>query len=565
MKGQSQAMKTKVRTGSAVIKSQSKSQIAQRKAGRRLLRNAFVLKLRQTEQARRGNKIEAASKSVTEAATEVPIKERAGYPLVPTKVKPENWRTVEGKPIFVDLTRVTWLPDDFGQGVKMTNPISRSVGGGGGTYTVWVGPEGKVYYHRHTVEQDLGRKLGAQDGFNGQLRMAQLQGKHSDEKKVFGLLNKKEKACLVGKEHFHFCIISARRTRTPEGLRDIAMVQAQFKLSGVDPTWYVDEPSLQEYRNLGLKAVVGGRLTDARNRALDDARRKGLVCVQTSDDIAKWEYHDGKQAEDRTDEAVNAAFAAATCYVLSPVTAARLLLSKMRGVAGPGETPKLGGVYPLATCSRAFGGDVVSRRNFILGDFFVADRSPVRFDTEMTLKEDYAFTCAHIEKHGSVLRLNRMSVHAKHQTNAGGACSVRDKKGLEEQKNIRILCKRWPGAFSLNPKRKNEVILRWPKNGCKDTEDSADVASDASRATRKPTTARKLVKKDLLRKAHPVRSWTADTKIVYGPNLKTKGTVSFTRYQKYRRATTVGRALALGSKRSDLYWDFDRGMLKKAA
>lgn len=40
---------------------------------------------------------------------------------------------------------------------------------------------------------------------------------------------------------------------------------------------------------------------------------------------------------------------------------------------------------------------------------------------------------------------------------------MRDKKGVEECKNIDILFRKWPNAFQHNWKRKNEVILRWKK------------------------------------------------------------------------------------------------------
>jgi len=119
----------------------------------------------------------------------------------------------------------------------------------------------------------------------------------------------------------------------------------------------------------------------------------------------------------------------------------------------------------LGNCSRSFGGDQVQFRHFILGDFFVVDKSSIRFDEEMTLKEDYDFTAQHIYKHGSVIRCNRMVITAKHQTNAGGACSTRDKKGLEEQRNIAILFRKWPRAFRAHPKRKNEVVMHWPSDG----------------------------------------------------------------------------------------------------
>lgn len=110
--------------------------------------------------------------------------------------------------------------------------------------------------------------------------------------------------------------------------------------------------------------------------------------------------------------------------------------------------------------------DEFSSYCFILGDFFVADKSPCRFDNEMTLKEDYDYTCSHIETHGSVLRCNRLMIHAKHRSNPGGAVASRDVGGAKERKNIAILQRKWPGVFKLNCLRKGwEVRMTWSTRG----------------------------------------------------------------------------------------------------
>mmetsp|Transcript_58642 Transcript_58642/g.172065 ORF Transcript_58642/g.172065 Transcript_58642/m.172065 type:complete len:475 (-) Transcript_58642:51-1475(-) len=407
-----------------------------------------------------------ASAYAAQRMSQTPLKDRPGYPLSPGPADPAKWRTQNGKQVIVDFTRHAWLPDDWGQGVKITEPTAHSTGGGGGTYTVIVSPCGKIFYHRRSAEEWLGKKFELKDGFRGQLRTAWLQGRqvqagNDTDKSFFKVLSAKERRNLPKKEEFHFAVVSARRTRTPEGVKDLAVVEAAFKNAGVTPTWYVDAESVKEYQALGLKAVVGGKLTPSRNKALQDARRMRKACVQCSDDISAWEYRHGAKAADRTDDAVNAAFNKSTRYLVSPVAAARFLLAKMR--AAEGKQPQLGGVYMLSSCSRSFGGDEVSRQHFILGDFFVVDKSKVNFDSSMTLKEDYDFTCSHIKAHGSVLRCNRMTVHAKHYSNVGGACANRDKKGVEECKNIDILFRKWPNAFQHNWKRKNEVILRWKK------------------------------------------------------------------------------------------------------
>lgn len=399
------------------------------------------------------------------AMLSTPPEDRAGYPVRRAKgsADPKTWTTNGGARVNVDFRRASWVPDDYAQGVKACKPIARSRRGAGGTYTVWLEPGGRTFYHQWQVEDFLGRKLGPQDGFRGQLRAAWLQGKAialptDSDASFFKLLNAAEKKCLPSKNDLHYCIVSARRAGSVAGMRSIAAVQAAFSIAGVEPTWYVDKESLNDYRALGLKAVIGGPLTAARNKALEDAFAQNKACVQCSDDISSWEYRDGPKAANRDFKLLNAAYEAATRYVISPVSAARFMLAKMRGVTD-GEQPRLGGTYMLSSCSGTFADDPICRNGFILGDFFVVDKTKVRFDRNMKLKEDYDFTCSHLNAHGSIMRFNRMTVSAKHYTNTGGAVSVR--KDAEEKRNIRILFKKWPGAFIKNKKRKNEVLLKW--------------------------------------------------------------------------------------------------------
>merc|ERR1712048_42651 len=131
----------------------------------------------------------------------------------------------------------------------------------------------------------------------------------------------------------------------------------------------------------------------------------------------------------------------------------------------------------LGSCSRTFASEPFGRQHFIIGDFFVADNSKVRFDTNMKLKEDYDYSCAHIDAHGSVMRCQRMTLSVKHYSNTGGAVTNRDNKGIEERRNIAILKKKWPNCFRDNPKRKNEVIMRWRRNA-KDAKDDGAAEDD---------------------------------------------------------------------------------------
>merc|ERR1740121_2968632 len=195
------------------------------------------------------------------------------------------------------------------------------------------------------------------------------------------------------------------------------------------------------------------KLIPSRNMALDDAFKMGKVCVQTSDDISKWEYFvtDGKKVRDFGEANARARFAER--YEVSPVGAAQFLLANMRAK----KDCKLGGVYCLSNSGRAMAQDRFGDHQFIMGDFFVAEPSDIRFDTRLDLKEDYDYTASHLNRYGSVLRCNHVLIHAKHLTNAGGACSYRNAE--REQRNISILKEKWGTAIRDNPLRPNEVIL----------------------------------------------------------------------------------------------------------
>jgi len=190
--------------------------------------------------------------------------------------------------------------------------------------------------------------------------------------------------------------------------------------------------------------------------------------VQVSDDISSWDYYVGELGNQEDLAAGNAAAKAADHLRISPAASARFLLAKLRAAqaaaGGKRAGPRLAGVFPMANTGQAFTREAVSSDHFILGDFFVADRSPVRFDTRMTLKEDYDFTCAHLAKHGAVIRCNRMFIRAVHETNAGGAVSERDSAGEREREMIKILKEKWPGVFWCNGKRGDtQVILNWKR------------------------------------------------------------------------------------------------------
>merc|ERR1711879_367504 len=89
------------------------------------LRSALVANLKD-KSGRKDIKFDAAPKIADKMQRTVPIEKRAGYPATLEKgaVNPKNWKTYMGVKIDVDFARAPWLPDTWGQGVKITKGLT---------------------------------------------------------------------------------------------------------------------------------------------------------------------------------------------------------------------------------------------------------------------------------------------------------------------------------------------------------------------------------------------------------------------------------------------------------
>merc|ERR1711957_414132 len=153
------------------------------------------------------------------------------------------------------------------------------------------------------------------------------------------------------------------------------------------------------------------------------------------------------------------------------------LLSRSRMILASGiekspAKPRLGGVFPTANAAMTLGTEEFGMHHFILGDFFVAELSPCRFDC------------------------NRMFLSVKHATNGGGAVAARDTAGAKEKINIEILQRKWPGVFRLNNRRKGvagtEVTMNWKGYGIV----TEEAASKDKKVTGEDTPKKETVSKD---------------------------------------------------------------------
>lgn len=212
-------------------------------------------------------------------------------------------------------------------------------------------------------------------------------------------------------------------------------------LLGRDATWYVPADEMEAYMEAGARCYPDrGGLSAGRNQALTDAFAEGLTCLQLDDDLQKMQVAVDGKGHDATADAV-----------LGELLA-RLGLSDF----------KLGGVAPTnnAYFSRS---KATSTNLFIVGSCCAVapHRPPLWFDTDLPLKEDYAYTAEHILQFGGVLRCDNLLLTFRHYRNQGGAVDRRTEE-LEEQV-IRKLLARYPGLIKRHPRRPHEVMLRAPR------------------------------------------------------------------------------------------------------
>ena len=213
-------------------------------------------------------------------------------------------------------------------------------------------------------------------------------------------------------------------------------VQPMQQLLGTPTVWYVPHDQVDEYRSAGAEYVVaGGGLIESRNLALRLAHLEDMASVQVSDDLQVVKFYDG------VNERREKSFRWALKYMFAGLRKTGCMLA---GCA-PNDN-KLNYKVPYQL------------KNFIVGDLIVVLPSTPRFDTNMTLKEDYDFTCQHIAAYGGALRCAGLMPRFLHRENPGGAVAYRTSE--EEQKNIAYLHEKWPKAF-VKHKKPDEIIMRW--------------------------------------------------------------------------------------------------------
>ena len=324
-----------------------------------------------------------------------------------------------------------------------------------------------VNYNEDAAEDDVCKPKPAKRRRGSSLTQAQVEADCAEgDAYVASVLGEGEgRLGAVAGAGLLFCIISKSRWT------NVKPMEAWLLGGGLAADrilWVVGRGEAEEYERAGAKGRVleGGGLCNSRNRALDEARAAGVACVQLSDDLKKCEviragaslahFHD-EELWEKPENLKKANAAGGDKLQATPVAACALLLALLRATGR-----RLAGCYPNANPGLAAGVPPVGAHHFIVGDCLVVDvqRTQLRFDERITLKEDYDYTAQHMHEHGAVCRSNRVLCLWEHYSNPGGAVDARCDE--REQHSIALLKHKWPGAFRQHGTRgPNEVQFAW--------------------------------------------------------------------------------------------------------
>lgn len=232
------------------------------------------------------------------------------------------------------------------------------------------------------------------------------------------------------------CVVSKGRPRNVPAME--AMLDELLCVA-----WIVPEDEVGEYQYAGARCVIGedGGLAAQRNVALDLAFADNRPCVQLDDDLKPWPHS----------QPIRFTYDGKTTRPMSVVEAITFV-----GISMDETGALLGGIAP--TTNLFFYSRPVTSA-FCPACFTVTLPNPIRFDTALPLKEDYDYTLQHLTAHGSVARCNGVMANFGRYSRSGGCSTFRTPE--VEAEACRVLLERWPGHLRPNPRRPNELLLKW--------------------------------------------------------------------------------------------------------
>ncbi len=226
---------------------------------------------------------------------------------------------------------------------------------------------------------------------------------------------------------------------------NVSAIQAQF---APDPViWVVPHAERHDYATAGAHTVLPValpapghyQLPTQRQAALTHALTHKAACIQTDDDLRRFKR---VAPTDRPKH-----------FTAHPAAWAEVRDALLDALDG---TAHLAGLTP--TDNTLFSQRSSPYWGLVRACITAADSPAPAWDTTLPLKEDYDYTCAHIETYGRVNRvLNYIATYAAY-SNRGGAVALRTPDN--EAHAARQLLARWPQYLRPHRSRAHEVGFR---------------------------------------------------------------------------------------------------------
>ena len=232
----------------------------------------------------------------------------------------------------------------------------------------------------------------------------------------------------------HVAVISHKR---PQNVKKIMEIVG-------DCTFYVNDGEGKEYLEAGALDVqeCGTNICQARNKAIKEARMKGLPSIQVSDDLKslkRVKFDDEKK------------------HLVYPVEFNYVCETMLKEL---NRTGYIYGGVAVTTNRLNYTGDDFSYDKLIVCDLVcIMPHENLMFDENMALKEDYDFTITNLLEVGGVVRCNQFLCDFPHRDNVGGANTYRNNDS-EKQATERLLSKR-AGLIKKHPTREGQISLNY--------------------------------------------------------------------------------------------------------
>lgn len=211
-------------------------------------------------------------------------------------------------------------------------------------------------------------------------------------------------------------------------------------------TFFVNNGEKESYIAEGAKSVIesGDNICAARNRAIIEANKLGVPCIQVSDDLRYLRKIYFPEGEDKRQ--------------VCPIDFEEVVLAMVKELKR--KKFYYGGVAVTSNRMNYRKGVDFDYDKLIVNDLIcIMPDCPWVFDEYVALKEDYDFTLTNILLNGGVVRCNQFFGQFPHRENDGGANLYRNTSS-ESEANKKII-EKWGDFIKLHHSRENQISFNY--------------------------------------------------------------------------------------------------------